>query len=130
MKSITTLNLFFILIMICPLSGFARNTWMRTYGGTGLDEGAVFRPTNDNGFIVVGYTISFDAGNGDAYLIKTNSNGDTLWTKTYGGPGIESGSDVEQTSDNEYIIVGYTSSFGSGGFDLWLIKTDTNADTM
>jgi len=104
--------------------------WTRTYGGTAYEWGNSVRQTSDGGYIVAGYTSSFGAGLGDAYLIKTNSSGDTLWTRTYGGTNREAGYSVQQTSDGGYIVAGYTESFGSGSLDAYLIKTNSSGDTL
>ena len=67
-----------------------------------------------------------------AYGIGCFSNlsdpSDTLWTKTYGGTGNDQFNFVLETSDNGFIVVGYTQSFGNGGSDVWLIKTDENGN--
>ena len=68
--------------------------------------------------------MSFGSGNWDVYLIKTNSIGDTLWTKAFGGVNDEQVYYVRQISDNGYILTGWTNSFGAGGDDIYLIKTD------
>jgi len=100
--------------------------WTRFYGGTNQDAGYSVCQTTDGGYIIAGLTLSFGAGGGDVYLIKTNASGDTLWTRTYGGSGDDDGLSVRQTSDGGYIIAGYTNSFGAGGEDVYLIKTDAN----
>jgi len=102
--------------------------WTRTYGGTGLDHGYSVQQTSDGGFIVAGGTNSYGAGINDVYLIKTNASGDTLWTRTYGGASEDRGCSVRQTSDGGYIIAGLTYSFGAGGSDVFLIKTDANGN--
>jgi len=104
--------------------------WTRCYGSTGSDYGYSVKQTNDNGFIIAGATDSLGAGGGDAFLIKTNSIGDTLWTKTYGGDSIDVATFVELTTDGGYIFTGYTKSFGAGGYDVYLIKTDSIGDTL
>jgi hypothetical protein len=104
--------------------------WTRTYGGTGEDYGNSVQQTSDSGYIVAGWTNSFGAGGHDIYLIKTNASGDTLWTRTYGGTGGDEGYSVQQTSDGGYIIAGYTGSFGAGGWDVYLIKTNASGDTL
>jgi len=104
--------------------------WTKTYGGSSLDLGNSARQTTGGGYIIAGYTASFGVG-GDVYLIKTNSSGDTLWTKTYGGSSIDYGNSVQQTMDGGYIIAGYTYSFGQGlGDDAYLIKTNPQGDTL
>jgi len=102
--------------------------WAKTYGGSGSEGGSSVQQTADGGFIIVGSTSSFGAGGDDVYLIKTDANGDTLWTKTFGGDRNDVGKWVEQTTDGGYIIVGETYSFAPAFTDIYLIKTDTNGD--
>jgi len=108
----------------------AQITFQKTYGGTGNDGGSSVQQTTDGGYIIAGGSRSFGAGNADVYLIKTDANGDSLWTKTFGGIGDDGGSSVQQTTDGGYIIAGATGSFGSVLFDFYLIKTDANGDSI
>jgi len=104
--------------------------WEKTYGGTSSDHGYSVQETADGGYIVAGETYSFGAGNLDVYLIKTDENGDTLWTKTFGGEGFDRGYSVQETRDGGYIITGSIRSFGTEYSDVWLIKTDENGDAL
>jgi hypothetical protein len=104
--------------------------WTRTYGGTNDDQGNCVQPTSDGGYIVAGWTYSFGASGHDVYLIKADADGDTLWTKTYGGFEWDEGFSVEQTADGGYVIGGYTSGFGAGAYDVYVIKTNASGDTL
>jgi hypothetical protein len=102
--------------------------WTKTFGGSSEDRFRDIQQTTDGGFILVSETLSFGAGNSDVYLIKTDSIGNLLWTKTYGGTFSDYGYSVRQTFDGGYIIAGYTQSFGAGGTDVYLIKTDSSGN--
>jgi len=104
--------------------------WTRTYGGTGTDYAYSVQQTSDGGYVVAGYTDSYETYQYDFYLVKTDANGDTLWTRTYGGSGTEKAESVQQTTDGGYIVAGYTSSFGAGLVDAWLVKIDANGDFL
>ncbi len=119
----------YVLVLIFFLStGFSQITWMRTYGGPLGNFGYSVQQTADGGYIVTGYTY-ISGNNTQVYLIKTDSLGDTLWTKTYGGDAHDRGMCVQQTTDGGYIITGYTNSFGDS-FQIYLIKTDSFGDTL
>ena len=112
------------------LPAFSQQRWERNYGGTNPDGGYSVQQTTDGGYIIAGLTTSFGAGNCDAYLIKTNASGNTLWTRTFGGTDADYANSVQQTSDGGYIVAGYTYSFGAGHADVWLIKTNASGDTL
>lgn len=103
--------------------------WAKVYGITDQGTGFNVEQTNDDGYIIVGVTESFAAtvspGITKLWLLKTDAKGDTLWTRLYYGDGYDVGRCVHQTADTGYIVVGYTSSFGAGSTDLYLLKTDS-----
>ncbi|MCK4456273.1 MAG: hypothetical protein KAW39_00880 [Thermoplasmata archaeon] len=100
----------------------------KTYGGTEEDYGHSAQPVSDGGYIIVGDTASYGAGNRDAWLIKTDSLGNLEWNKTFGGSELDDGYSVQQTSDWGYIIAGATMTLGGGLSDAWLIKTDSSGN--
>jgi len=103
--------------------------WTRYFGGSSSDFAMSIEPTNDSGFVICGYTQSFGAGEWDIYLIKTDANGDTLWTRTYGGAGTDYGFSAWQTSDGGYIVSGRTLSFSTDD-KVYLIKTDSLGNVL
>jgi predicted RNase H-related nuclease YkuK (DUF458 family) len=104
--------------------------WQKTFGGKGQEQGFSVIQASDGGYVIVGETYSFGKGEGDVYLIKTDSKGNKVWQKTFGGKGWDWGNCVAQMSDGGYIIVGGTSSFGAGGIDVYLVKTDSKGDQI
>ncbi|KYK24758.1 hypothetical protein AYK25_01640 [Thermoplasmatales archaeon SM1-50] len=108
--------------------------WNSTFGGIQYDRGFSVQQTTDSGYILTGYTVSYDAdGTGcDIWLIKTDVNGIEEWHQTFGGTGISNKFDmaysVQQTNDGGYIIIGDTEIYFVAESDIWLIKTDANGN--
>lgn len=96
--------------------------WTQTFGGNMGDMGYSVDQTNDGGFIIVGTTYSFGAGNTDVYLVKTDPLGNKQWSKTFGTSNYDEGYSVQQTNDGGYIITGTYNDNGTQG-DVYLIKT-------
>jgi len=101
--------------------------WIKTYGGTNDDLPYCIIQTNDGGYALSGWTESFGAGDGDGWLIKTDASGNMEWSKMYGGANYDALTNIIRAYDGGYLIVGSTSSYGVGGKDGWLVKTDVES---
>ena len=99
--------------------------FLKTYGNSGYDFGEDIKQTSDTGYIATGASSSFGTGTADAFLLKVDSMGVFQWSYSYGGSGSDWGEKVIITNDSGYAIAGYTNSSGAGGFDFYLIKTDS-----
>jgi hypothetical protein len=107
--------------------------WDKTFGGAEWDKGQSVDITSDGGYIIAGNTISYASSDPeDVWLIKTDSNGNEIWNRTFGGDKTDNAYSVEQTNDDGYIIIGQTWSFTEAGemANSWLIKTDSNGNEI
>ncbi|HYV93035.1 MAG TPA: T9SS type A sorting domain-containing protein [Chitinophagales bacterium] len=116
--------------------------WEKMYGGTATDELECMQQTADGGYIVGGTSNSTNGdirathGGYDDFAIKLGTNGDTVWSKTYGGSNTEYFNGVRQTSDGGYIFGGYGSSADGdflnnhGGNDFEVVKIDANGNKV
>jgi len=93
--------------------------WEQTFGGSDSDWANAISLASDGGYLLAGYTYGQGAGSSDAYLIKTDANGNAQWEKTFGGSGYDEANAIQATDDCGYIAVG---SYDGDGF--YLIKTD------
>jgi len=96
--------------------------WLKTYSGPSDIRGVKIVETFAKDYVIVGWTNGFGAGADDIYVLKTNPNGDSLWTKTYGGTSYEYGLSIKELPDSSYIIVGQTTTYGAGSNDVLLIR--------
>lgn len=118
-------------LTLLVLPALVQAGWMRTYGGSSDDWGWEVHQTSDGGYIVAGFTTSFGTTKSDAWLLKTDEDGDTLWTRIWGGEDCDAILSIVQTSDGGYILTGQRDgSYEGDKGDLWLIKTDYQGDTL
>jgi hypothetical protein len=104
--------------------------WTKIYGGSNQDYGHAVIQTSDGGYIVAGRTYaSYTPESGDAWVLKTDANGDTIWTKKYGGEDEDIFYCVLETEDG-YLFTGQTRSFGPGYINVYAVKTDYEGDTI
>lgn len=104
--------------------------WSKSYGGDVWDFGQKVISLTDGGYALFGQTYSYGEGEGDYYLLRLNSDGDTLWTRTYGGPELESGQSIALASDGGFFLAGHTESYGAGNKDVYIIRTNSDGDTL
>jgi len=87
-------------------------------------------PTPDGNYVASGFSNSRGAGGLDCWIVKFNASGDTLWTRTFGGPKDERGYEVTTTSDNGYVVSATTTSWGSGDIDGLIIKLNASGEIV
>jgi hypothetical protein len=104
--------------------------WNQTYGGIGYNQAYSLVETSDGGYAVAGYTNSYGPDDDDFWLVKTDGFGNMEWNRTYGGADHEFAFSLVEASEGGYALTGYTDSFGAGGYDFWLVKTDENGNIM
>lgn len=119
---------------IVKLDSVGNIQWQRSLGGTGDDEAYSIYQTNDNGYVIAGFSSSTNGdvignhGGWENWVVKLDSTGSIQWQKCLGGTGNEYGFDISQTSDGGYITSGDTRSNNGdvsgnhGGNDLWVVK--------
>ncbi len=114
---------------VVRITGDGDTVWARAVGGADDDFAKCIAPAPDGGVIAAGLTYSFGAGNSDVYIVKFDSLGDTVWTKTYGGAIADEAYDMIETGWG-YLLAGRTYSFGAGNFDVYLLAINWNGDTL
>ena len=97
--------------------------WSRTFGGVSNDICYSMLQTADDGYALAGQTWSFGAGYKDMWLVITDEDGDSLWSRTFGGENWEACFSMVQINNGSYILAGVTEPYGAGNYDMWLVKT-------
>ncbi len=103
---------------------------------------AIAKLQGENSTVLAGYTNSFGEGSSDMWLLKAVQRLNVFpgrgsyymdsveWRKTFGGPQDDVAKGIVIADDGEYVLAGYTESFGAGGFDAYLLKTDPNGSLL
>ncbi len=118
-------------IFLVKTDAFGDTLWTRNFWGAYYRYSSEVCQTSDHGYIVVGNNYNTSLGNNsDLMLIKTDSTGNVLWSKTYGGTSFDAGTSIKLTMDGGYLIAGITGSFGVYGSDVLLMKTDMNGNVI
>jgi hypothetical protein len=106
------------------------STFAKSIGGSNLDVAYSIIQSSDGGYIVAGETWSFGAGGSDFYVVKLDSAGNVVWTKTIGGSDDDYAWSIIQSSDGGYVVAGETWSFGAGSSDFWVVKLDSSGNVQ
>ena len=117
------LGLLAVIATAVPLVAAGSASFELVLGGRELDRGIGVTQLADGGYAVVGLTASFGAGGEDVYLVRVDSEGEVLWTESYGGANDENGWSVVELDGGDLAVAGFTDSFGEGGFDCYLVRT-------
>lgn len=117
-------------ILLLKIDQSGNLVWSKTYGGNGNDQGKDIIATSDGNYLIVGWSNSPLLGNQEANLIKINPAGTVIWSRLYGGTGHDYGHSVKQCVDGGYIMLGQTFSYGAGGGDAYLVKTDAGGNSV
>jgi hypothetical protein len=121
----------FVPVLLTLLLGAADGaTWTKTYGGFNAEYWGLIRQTEDDGYILGGYSASFGSGGYDIWVVKLNGDGSIAWQKSYGGQEQDSINSIDQTSDGGYIVAGTSLSFAQGEYAAWLLKLDPNGNVQ
>jgi hypothetical protein len=108
--------------LVVKLDGSGNIIWQKAYSAPFTTIVRKIRQTLDKGFIVAGLA---DTNEYDFLVFKIDENGNLVWQKTFGGDGWDDAFDIEPTADGGYIVGGYSTSFGEGFFDYWIVKLDS-----
>ena len=132
----TTLIIYLILSQLLNISAQPILNWASCYGGSLTDAGNCIQQTNDQGFIIAGYSRSNDgdvSGNNgqiDMWVVKIDNLGNIEWQKCLGGSEYDYATSIQQTIDGGYIVAGYSKSNDGdvtgnhGNQDFWVVKID------
>jgi hypothetical protein len=116
-------------VILLKLKPDGDTIWTKTYVGDYCNRAYAIIPTQDGNFLVAGSSAPPAAFN-DVYLLKIKPNGDTLWTKTYGGTSEDLAFSIVLVPDGNFIVAGYTSSYGAGNWEVYLLKITPYGDTL
>lgn len=117
-------------VYLIKTDGAGDTVWTQVYGGNLDDFGTSVHETSDGGFIICGWTESYGAGSDDVYLIRASSNGDTLWTRTYGDQNQDYGEAVIETVNGTYVITGVTQDANEAMSRIFMLELDSSGDTI
>ena len=113
------------------INNFGELAWHKEYDyGEFVDKLNGISVTNDGGFLLAGGVGIVDGVYWDGWLVKTDSQGEKEWEKIFSGPKNDFFWGIIQMDNDDYMIVGWTESFGFGNMDVWVMRTDSNGNEI
>jgi uncharacterized delta-60 repeat protein len=106
-----------------------KSIFKKHFGGDRDDEALDVVGLKNGNALIVGYTESYGKGYKDLYLLYIDKDGKEIWSKAIGGKDDDIGYSIALTKGGFYIA-GSTRSFGSGGFDFYLLKFNSKAKLL
>ena len=97
-------------------------------GGTGNEHSWGVTESYDKGLLVSGTTWTYGAGGSDIYVVRLDSNATIEWTGVYGGTDSDVSYSIAATPDSGAVVSGYTSSYGSGSRNMFILKLDKDGN--
>lgn len=119
-------------MMLYKTDSLGNLVWFKSIGDDNVIEGAqsISIANNGTGYVLAGYKNNFDTSSYNFFIVKTDGNGDTVWTRTLGGSNLDMAHSIDTTADDAYIIAGETYSYGAGGRDFYVVKMNDMGDTV
>jgi hypothetical protein len=124
-------------LLLAKIDKDGESEWDYIFGGIENECGNSVIESSDGGYVITGYTESYGSTYGErdfwgelppnVWLVKTDSDGEMLWRKAYGGNGNEVGHDLIETVDGGFLLLAWSDSTENGS-GTWLIKTDSNGN--
>jgi subtilisin-like proprotein convertase family protein len=113
-------------VYILRLDSEGNELWNKTYGGEYSVQGSSICQANDGGFLIAGSIKLVSGAKADAWVLRINADGDSLWSGSFGGTSADQAYCIRPTSDNGFIVTGFNSVPAAGlGDQVLLIKLDS-----
>lgn len=115
---------------LLKLSKQGQYQWSNHYGGNEADWGRRVLYNQDLGYYIIGNSNSYSSGDFDALVVKTDLQGNQLWSKTYGTENWEQINDAVFATDSGMVMVGSTQTLLGGGSDVFIVRLNQDGDTL
>lgn len=115
--------------LLTATDGKGVRDWSKTYGG-GDDDRCWALAEVEGGWVLAGETASSGSGERDCFVIRTDVQGDEVWSRAYGGEKDDRCFSVTAADDGGYVVAGQTFSYGAGDRDAWILKIGEDGELL